>query len=302
MTSTIIALGGNALLLAGDRPSTTLEQRRADAAIRALKQVLSEHRVAITHGNGPQVGNQLSLSEHRGSEAYPLPLDLCVAATQAEIGSILVRAIGKILPEETPTTVLTHLLVDPKDPAFTHPTKPIGRFHPHSSFFRRKKLPYVHQPGKGYRRVVASPMPLKVIEAAQIKTLLRKTSVICCGGGGIPLVRRRGRLVGVDAVIDKDHASARLGLDIHAHTLMILTDVDRVCLDYGTKTEQALHRLGSEEARSLLNAGQFPAGTMGPKIEAALHFLEGSGKRVLITSPKQLGKALRGRGGTWIQR
>lgn len=309
----VVAVGGNALLEGGG-PATIAEQ--FDAARRLavqLRRLVEEGwRVVLTHGNGPQVGFILRRSD-LVSELEPdlpqLALDMCVADSQGSLGYILgaslqgeLRAAG--LPQQV-VALLTHTVVDPDDGAFAAPTKPIGTFYDEPAAQRlaaRHGWAVAEDAGRGWRRLVPSPQPVRILEQDAIGALVAGGFlVIAAGGGGIPVVEEDGgRLRGVEAVIDKDFASALLASSLGADLLCITTGVDRVAVDYGRPGERGLDVLGADEARRHLADGQFPPGSMGPKVEAALRYLEGGGGEVLITSPERLADALDGRAGTRV--
>ena len=304
----LIAIGGNSLIRAGQNGSVGEEQAHARATSRAVAALVADGwRLLVTHGNGPQVGAALVRSERAADEVYPLTLNVCGAATQGEIGYVLQQALGQALAErgvDRPVaTVLTQVAVSDEDPAFQHPTKPIGPFYTREQAddrHRRLGWTMIETPN-GMRRVVPSPEPLEIVEGDVIRALLdRGVLVIGLGGGGIPVVRRGDRLVGVDAVIDKDRASALLATRIRVELFVILTDVDQVCLDYGRPTERPLGRVTSVELERHYRDGQFPPGSMGPKVEAALRFLRDGGREVVITSPERLVDAVAGRAGTHV--
>jgi carbamate kinase len=265
-------------------------------------------RVLLTHGNGPQVGSALWRSELAAAMTYTLPLDVCVADTQGGIGYVLQQAIANALfrrgRSEAAVTVVTQVLVRAEDPAFARPTKPIGPFFSREEAERRRATGWclVDDAGRGYRRVVASPEPAAVIEVEPLRALLQsgRSVVVAGGGGGVPVVRRGGELSGVEAVVDKDRTSALLGLALGADTLLIATGEERIALDYRRPTQRWLDVLGEADAVSHVRAGQFPPGSMGPKVEAALAFLRGGGRAAIVTSPERVVDALSGRAGTRI--
>ena len=304
----LLAIGGNSLIRAGQNGSVGEEQAHARATSRAIAALVADGwRLLVTHGNGPQVGAALVRSERAADEVYPLTLNMCGAATQGEIGYVLQQALGQALAErgvDRPVaTVLTQVAVSDEDPAFQHPTKPIGPFYTREQAddrHRRLGWTMIETPN-GMRRVVPSPEPLAIVEGDVIRALLdRGVLVIGLGGGGIPVVRRGDRRVGVDAVIDKDRASALLATRIRVELFVILTDVDQVSLDYRQPTERPLGRVTAAELERYLRQGQFPPGSMGPKVEAALRFLGDGGREVIITSPERLADAVGGRAGTHV--
>jgi carbamate kinase len=283
---TVLALGGNALLRPGER-GTAAEHRANLAATFAAVRPLLEGEVVVTHGNGPQVGNELLRQELAAAEAPPLPLWVAVAQTQAEIGTLAAAELGPVAGRPV-AVVVTHVIVDPGDPAFHNPTKPIG---PHYDSSRARELERERgwtlreEPGRGWRRVVPSPKPLEVLELDSVRTLLDAGSlVVAAGGGGIPVVRRGQAFDGVDAVIDKDHASALLAVGLGAERLVILTQVPGVYRDFGSDGGDGapLAELSPEGDAGL--AEELPAGSMRPKVEAAFAFVSQTGGEALITS------------------
>lgn len=303
---TVIALGGNALVRPGDA-GTVLDQRaRADDAARSIAQ-LARHGPAlvITHGNGPVVGNIFLRHEHSARTIPPMPLDVCGAESQGNIGYLLGIALDNALTaagvSARVATVVTRVAVDPDDPAFAQPTKPIGGFISEEET-RRVPYPVVRDANRGYRRVVASPRPQHIIELDAIRALVAAGVIpIAVGGGGIPVVRRQDHsLCGIEAVIDKDLASSLLARELGAASLIILTDIDRVYLDFLTPARRPLAELTAGEAERHLLQGEFLPGSMGPKIEAAIEFVRAGGGRALICLPEQLASALNGRAGTII--
>lgn len=287
---TVVALGGNALLGTGER-GTAAEHRANLARTFAAIRPLLEGEVVLTHGNGPQVGNELLRQELAAAEAPQLPLWVAVAQTQAEIGTLMA---AELLPVAgRPVAVLaTHVVVDADDPAFANPTKPIG---PHYDGGRARDLErdrgwtLREDAGRGWRRVVPSPRPLEILELAAVRTLLGAGQVVVAvGGGGIPVVRREHGLDGIDAVIDKDHASALLATGLGAERLVLLTQVPVVYRRFGKGREPAdpIAELRPDRDAALL--AELPAGSMRPKVEAAFAFVEASGGEALITSAEAL--------------
>jgi len=314
MTRTaLIAIGGNSLIRAGEDASVATERAHVrETAERIADMILSGWRVVLTHGNGPQVGAALLRSERASPEAYALPLDVCVAATQGEIGFLLGQALEDALAARGHSgpvvTVLTRVLVASDDPAFAHPTKPIG---PHldaarADTRRREGWRLVEDPPRGFRRVVASPEPLEVLEEGVVRGLIATgATVVTLGGGGIPVARvgQGGGLTGVEAVVDKDLASALLAIRLQVDLFLVLTDVDGVYRDFATPRARRLGRVAAAELRRYAEGGHFPAGSMGPKVEAMLRFVEsGGGGEAVVTSPDQLAPALRGETGTHLLR
>lgn len=280
-------------------------RRTAAAIVRLLSDGL---RLVITHGNGPQVGAALLRSERASQEAYGHPLDVCDATTQGEIGYLLqqslcneIAAAGLSVPV---VTVVTQVVVAADDPAMRAPTKPVGPFYSQSDATERaSRLGWqvVEDAARGWRRVVPSPEPLEVVELGVIRTLVDAgVLVIAAGGGGIPVMRTAEGLRGVEAVIDKDRASAMLAASLGVDRFLISTDVDRVYLDYKRPTQKALPRLTASEAEAHLAAGHFPAGNMGPKVQSAIRFLRGGGHEAVITSYEFLAEAVHGEAGTHV--
>jgi carbamate kinase len=299
--TSVIALGGNALMRPGER-GTAAEQRanlRDTAA--ALRPLLAAGDVVVTHGNGPQVGNELVRQERAADEVPPLPLYLAVAQTQAEIGALIESELTRVAARPV-VCLLTHVRVDAGDPAFETPTKPVGPFYSEEqarALEAERGWTVKHDAGRGWRRVVPSPEPLEVVEVNAIRMLLASgTIAVACGGGGIPVASRNGTLSGIDAVIDKDRASALLAVALEAQRLLILTDVDAVRRGWGTDAEEELRDLSVDEAAALLP--ELAAGSIAPKVEASLAFARATGHETLITSAAALGEALAGRAGTRI--
>jgi carbamate kinase len=294
----VVALGGNAVLRAGDRGTAAEQRARIRETCAAVAPLLEGH-VVLTHGNGPQVGNELLRQERAAAEVPALPLYLAVAQTQAEIGALLATELDASARQAA--CVLTHVLVAEDDPAFERPSKPIGPFYERSrarELEQERGWTMVEDAGRGWRRAVPSPVPLEIVELDVVRTLLASGVVaIACGGGGIPVARRDGRLDGIDAVIDKDRASALLGVALGADRLVILTDVPALMRDYGTADEEPILALSGSEADKLLP--HLPAGSMRPKLEAAVAFARAGGE-ALITSTESLADALAGRAGTRI--
>ncbi len=308
----VIAIGGNALILEGQR-GTIEEQyenaRETSQHIAAL--VATGWGVVVTHGNGPQVGFILLRSELVPDDA-PVPrlsLEMSVADSQGGIGHILGQALlnelaARGLPDRV-VCVLTHVVVDSDDPAFGRPTKPIGPFYSKEEADQksaRNGWTMIEDSGRGYRRVVASPEPLRIVEGDQIRALVEAGFiVIAVGGGGVAVVETsRGHYRGVEAVIDKDRASALLAASLDIPLLVLSTGVERVAIHFRQPDERWVDRMAIDEARQYLEAGEFPKGSMGPKIEAAIRFLERGGQEVLITTPAALERAIAGETGTRI--
>jgi len=301
--TTVLALGGHALVRAGQRGTAAEQLANLRETCAALGSLLSERRLAVTHGNGPQVGNELLRQERAADEAPPLPLYLAVAKTQAEIGALIEAELATAARRPV-ACLVTHVRVDPDDPAFARPTKPVGPFYSEArarELERERGWTMAADAGRGWRRVVPSPAPLEVVELDAIRALLAAGPiVVACGGGGIPVAERGGLLKGVDAVIDKDRASALLGAQLGARRLVILTDVPAVLRGFGTAGAEEVRELRPEQAEELLP--ELAEGSMRPKIEAALAFVRATDGEALITSPEGLAEALAGRAGTLLSR
>jgi carbamate kinase len=287
---TVVALGGNALLGPGERGTAAEHRANLAATVRAIAPLL-EGDVVLTHGNGPQVGNELLRQELAAQEAPPLPLWVAVAQTQAEIGTLLaaeLRAVG----DRPVAVVATHVLVAEDDPAFESPTKPIGPFYDADrarDLESERGWTLREDAGRGWRRAVPSPRPLEILELEAVRTLLQAgTTVVAVGGGGVPVVRRDGRLDGIDAVIDKDHASALLAVGLGADRLVILTQVPVVFRNFGTDEEAPIPELRAGRDEGLIDS--LAAGSMRPKVEAAFSFVSETGGEALITSAEAIGK------------
>jgi carbamate kinase len=286
----VIALGGNALMRPGERGTAAEQLANLRRAVAVLGPLLFEPALVITHGNGPQVGNELLRQERAAEEAPPLPLWLAVAQTQAEIGAMIAAELRPAVGAREVACVLTHVRVAPDDSAFDRPTKPIGPFYSDAdaeAMQRDRGWRMVADAGRGHRRVVPSPLPLEVVELRAVRALTADGAIaIACGGGGIPVVRRGDRLAGVDAVIDKDRASALLATGLGADRLVILTEVPAVYRHFGTERQEQIDELGRAEAAALLP--ELAEGSMRPKVEAALTF-DGE---TLITSFEGLASGL----------
>jgi carbamate kinase len=301
----VVAVGGNALIRAGQSgtwPEQLANVREIVAAVLALRGL--GHEVVLTHGNGPHVGALMLQNKLGEAEAEPLPLDALIAMTQGWIGYLLESSFAELDPSVPTAVLLTRVMVDRRDPAFDAPDKPVGPFYDEAEARRRADVlgwDVAPDAGRGWRRVVPSPHPLEVLGERHVRALLEQGSVvIACGGGGIPVAERGGEVVGVAGVIDKDRCSARLAADIDADVLVLLTGVPRVALDYGTRWERELSSLTVADAVRGLREGDFPAGSMGPKIESAERFVTESGGRALVTSADHLVAAVTGEDGTWI--
>jgi len=309
MKTMLLAVGGNSLIRTGEK-GTIAEQlvnaRRTAAQIAGL--CLQGYKIVLTHGNGPQVGAELLRSERAANQVPGHSLDVCDASTQGEIGYLLQQSLENELKAhglQIPVvTVLTQSVVSSDDPAMLHPSKPIGPFYSRVDAEERKRQlgwEIVEDAARGYRRVVPSPEPIEIVELQVIRELVDSgVLVIACGGGGVPVIWKDGRLQGVEAVIDKDRASALLASSLGVDLFVISTDADYVYIDYKKPTQKPLLQLTASELEAYLNAGQFPSGNMGPKIESVLRFLRGGGKQAIVTSCDNLCKAINGGAGTQI--
>jgi carbamate kinase len=312
----VIALGGNCILRAGQKGTIDEQyenmQRTADQLLDLLS---SGSRIVVTHGNGPQVGNLLLASTMAKDTIPPMPLDICVAATEGFIGYMIQNTLANCLRQagapHNITTVVSQVVVDNNDPAFENPSKPIGPFYTETEATQLREEKGWHiipDSGRGYRRVVASPRPISLQQARIIKSMLDAGEiVVAVGGGGIPCVRENNRnLHGVEAVIDKDYASARLAIEVDADVLFFLTAVEHVYRDFTTPHQKALKNLSVAESKKLLEEDQFGEGSMKPKIRAAITFLEEAnsdrqrGREVIITLPETALAGLQGEAGTRI--
>ena len=309
----VVALGGNALQSPGGEDSVESDFERTAETAGELAALISTGawRVVITHGNGPQVGNHLLRSElaHDHGHLPPLPLDVCVADTQGGMGYMLQQSLTNALHAAgvpaVVTTIVTQVVVDESDPAFERPSKPVGDVIPASKVLglQARGWSLVEEPHRGgWRRVVASPDPKEIVEAGAISALVDDgVVVVAAGGGGVPVAAGAdGALHGVAAVVDKDLASALLAADLKAEKLVIVTDVDFVYRGYGTDHQWPLRSVPAAEARRLLADGEFPAGSMGPKIEAACRFVEATGRGAVITSIAHCSEAVTGEAGTQV--
>jgi len=306
----VVAFGGNAVYPPTIKGLAEEQLEIMDAACELLVPVFrAGYRAVLTHGNGPVVGNILFRMALTSKHLVPMPMDVCVAHSQGGIGYMLQQSLANVLARHgiraSVSSVVTEVEVDPNDPAFTHPTKPVGRFFSEADAQRiasETGWDFIEDSGRGWRRVVPSPMPLAILDTPAINALLAAGVIpIAAGGGGIPVVRAPGGgYRGVAAVVDKDLTSGLLAADVGAGQLVMLTGVERVALDFGKPTQRSIERLTAAEARKHLADGQFPPGSMGPKIAAALQFIERGGPRAVITSLDKLDLALDGRAGTAI--
>jgi carbamate kinase len=302
----LVALGGNALIRKGQVGTAEEQFVNLRTPIRQIARLSRHHRIIITHGNGPQVGNLLLQQECCG--AVPaLPLEILVAQTQGQIGYMIESTLDTALmelgiqTEQRLVSLISYVVVDEKDPAFLNPSKPIGPVFPEE---KAAALPYpTRRTTGGCRRVVASPRPITIVEKREIKKLIEMGFiVICCGGGGIPVIREGRAFSGVDAVIDKDLASAKLAEEVGVDIFLIATDVEGVAIHYGRPEQEFLRTVVVDQAARYLEDGLFPPGSMGPKVEAAMHFIQSGGKRAIIASIEAIEDAVAGRAGTEVIR
>ena len=300
----LVALGGNALIHKGQTGTIEEQFENLRVPVRQIARLSQQYRIIITHGNGPQVGNLL-LQQETCDKVPKLPLEILVAQTQGQIGYMIESTLDSelmdmgIMTHKPLVNLISYVVVDDKDPAFERPSKPIG------PVFSQKKamdLPYpVMKTCKGYRRVVASPQLVTIVEKREISKLIEMDFiVICCGGGGIPVIREGRTFCGVDAVIDKDLASAKLAQEVGVKILIIATDVPGVALNYGKADQVFLRRMTLHQADQYFAEGHFAAGSMQPKIKAAIEFLHYGGKRAIITSINAIEDAVTGKAGTEI--
>jgi carbamate kinase len=307
----LVALGGNAILRHKEKGTAEEQFENVKRTCEILADLVREgYRIAITHGNGPQVGDILLKNEMAKNSLPPMPLDVCGAESQGMIGYMLQQSLQnelrKLKLDLCVATVITQTLVDKEDPAFENPTKPIGPFYTAmeaSKLRQEKNWAIINDSGRGYRRVVPSPDPKSIVESCAVRQLFSEgILVIACGGGGIPVVLKGedGTFEGVEAVIDKDHTAATLATTIGAEVLLVLTDVDNVFLNYGKPDQKEIDRMTLEEAKKYLKEGHFAPGSMRPKIESAIKFVESGGEKTIITSIEQAKDALKGNAGTVI--
>ncbi len=305
----LVAIGGNSLIKTGERGTIEEQFRNAlETARNIVKMVADGWQVVITHGNGPQVGAALIRSERASKEVYTHTLDMCVATTQSEIGYLLQRAFYQELSslglKNQVTVVPTMVIVDPTDPAFEKPTKPIGPFYSKAEAEQKRRTlgwDIVEDASRGYRRVVPSPEPLEIVETEVINFLVENDVItIALGGGGIPVFIEDGKIIGCEAVIDKDRSSALLANKLDVDLFLISTATDRVYLNFKKPNQQPLDFVRAEELSKYYYEGHFPPGSMGPKVESAIRYLRNGGKRVIITSFEYIEDALKEKAGTHI--
>lgn len=305
----VIAIGGNSLVK-DENHQTVPDQFEAtrENCVPISRMIEKGWKIAITHGNGPQVGFILLRSELASHVLHTTPLDSCGAETQGAIGYMIQQSLRNELKKrginQHVATVVTQVVVKKNDPAFKNPTKPIGPFYDEDKAGKCKKVrgwTMVEDAGRGCRRVVPSPTPTRIVEKDIIKTLLNQgITVVGIGGGGIPVIEEAGKLKGVEAVIDKDLSSALLAIGVKADLFLISTAVEKVALNFGEPNERPLDKITLAEAKKYYEEGHFPPGSMGPKIQAIIQYLQNGGKKGLITNPNSIERALLGKTGTWI--
>ncbi len=306
----VVAIGGNAVNRPGEKPTAENMYKNLVETAKYLVDMLKDWDIVITHGNGPQVGNLLVQQELAKEIIPPFPIDVNDAQTQGSLGYLISMALQNELKRRgmgrDVVAIVTRIVVDENDPAFEDPTKPVGPFYTEEEAKRMQKDKgwiMIEDAGRGWRRVVPSPKPLDVIEKDTIGILMKGHDkiVIAAGGGGIPVVRNEdGTLKGIEAVIDKDRASALLAIELDVDMLIILTGVEKVYLNYGKPDQKPLDVLKVSDAKRYLDEGHFPRGSMGPKVEASITFVESTGREALITDMAKLKEALEGRTGTRI--
>jgi len=308
---TVLALGGNAILQRNQKGTFDEQYENVRSTTAQIAILVNDgFRIVIVHGNGPQIGATVIRHEMGQTKVPPLPLHACGAETQGFLGYIIQQSLrdelAKLKAKRAVATIITQVIVDQSDPAFKHPSKPIGPFYTkeqRDTLLRdRSDLVIEEDSGRGYRRLVPSPDPKAVVEDDAIRALVDDESVvIACGGGGIPVIRQGTRLQGVEAVIDKDLAAERLATSIHAQSLVILTDVEGVYLDYGKPDQRLLSKISPGELENYAEKGYFAKGSMGPKVEAAIRFLRNGGKRAVIANLGDLRRAIKGSAGTQVR-
>jgi carbamate kinase len=316
MKTAVVAIGGNAILKAGEEATFENQMRNLRTTCGHLARMIRlGYDIVLTHGNGPQVGNILIQNDLARKKVPSMPLDVCVAESQGQLGYMIQQALTDAMAKEgvrkVVTCVLTRVVVDPDDPAFEQPTKPVGPYYGEEEVAELKSSHgwdfALDKKRGGYRRVVPSPRPIGIVEFGGIRRLVfggenQAEVVIASGGGGIPVIESNGAFVGVEAVVDKDLAAAVLAVKVKERLFVMLTDVDNVFLDFSSKEPKPLARVSANEMSVHLEQGQFGAGSMAPKVEAALYFLANGGERAIITSTERIDQALEGRAGTLIIR
>jgi carbamate kinase len=300
----LVAFGGNALIQKGQKGTAKEQFINLKLPMRQIARLSRDYKIVITHGNGPQVGNLL-LQQESCDEVPKMPLEIIGAMTQGQIGYMLESSLDDALMEisingeQNFVTIITYVVVDQNDPGFQNPTKPIGPFYTEEE---AQGLPYnLAKTDKGFRRVVASPQPLTIVERREIKKLIDLDFiVICCGGGGIPVIRKERKFRGVEAVIDKDLASSILAQEIKTDIFVIVSDVKGAGINWGQADQKMLRKTPLTEMEKYFSKGQFPAGSMGPKVEAVMQFTKATGNRSIICHLEDIEKAIAGEAGTEI--
>ena len=303
----VVALGGNALTTKKEKGSYNELIKNINKSCSCVANLAKNNKLVVVSGSGPQIGAILLQNELAKNRVPTMPLDVLDAELEGELGYLIQQTLRNILAKKnirkSVVAILTQVLVNKKDNAFKNPTKFVGPFYSLSQVKKLKKEFVIKKDSnRGYRRVVPSPMPLKIIEGSVIKKLVKDNIVIAAGGGGIPVYKKDNILHGVEAVIDKDLASYVLARDIGADYLFILTGVDKVYLSYGKKNQKGLNKVKLKDLKRYYKEGHFPAGSMGPKIEACINFLSNKGRKVIITNIKNIEKAINGKAGTIIER
>lgn len=305
----VVALGGNAILQPGQKGTDKEQIENVHKTCRQIASMIKEgYRVVITHGNGPQVGNILIQNGAASDKVPAMPLDICGAESQGLIGYMMQQQLVNILNEmginKTVVTVVTQMVVDRSDPAFKKPTKPVGPFYTKEyaeKAIKEKGESWIEDAGRGWRKVVPSPNPIRIVEIESILDLINSGCIVIAnGGGGIPVVEENGRYEGVEAVIDKDFGGERLAFNVKADIFMILTDVPKVYINYNKPDQKPLDEVTVAEIEKYQEEGHFKAGSMGPKVEACRRFIVNGGKNAIITSLDTAIDALRGQAGTRI--
>ena len=300
----LVAFGGNALIQSGQEGTAEEQFENLKLTMRQMAKLSQEYKIVITHGNGPQVGNLL-LQQESCDEVPKMPLEIIGAMTQGQIGYMIESSLDTAFMEIKESvdqhfvTLITYVVVDENDPGFQNPTKPIGPFYTEE---QAKGLPYrLTKTDKGLRRVVASPKPVAIVERREIKKLIEMDFiVICCGGGGIPVIRKNRKFRGVEAVIDKDLASSILAQEIKADIFVIASDVKGAGINWGQSEQKMLRKTPLAEMEKYVKEGQFPVGSMGPKVEAVMQFAKATGNRGVICQLDDIEKAIAGQAGTEI--
>ncbi len=306
----VLALGGNAITKAQEKGTRDEQWSNVSSTCQYIAALAKEgHRIVITHGNGPQVGNLLRKNEIAKDVVPPMPLDVCVSNTQGSLGYAVCQSLGNYLAKVglfmPVAAVITQIVVDPRDPAFQNPTKFIGSFFSQAEaaqLMAEKGFTMKEDSGRGWRRVVPSPEPRAIVEKEVIQQLLDAGMiVVAAGGGGIPVIENADGLTGVEAVIDKDMAGQLLANEINADAFFLLTEVERVCINFGRPDQRQIEKITVAEARQYQAEGHFPAGSMGPKMEAAIRFVSsGNGRQAVIVALEKANLALTGESGTVI--